>query len=380
MRESSTALKRTNCGVPVLLALVAWLSGPATAPAQGPRRYELADLKALERAFVELADEVRPSVVAIQTYLARDPSTPEGRLIRIRVNKGSGFIIDPNGYIVTNRHVLEDANMFTAVLHDALARDATICETDPRTDLAVLKIDADGLKPVRFGDLADVKVNQWTFACGSPFGLAGDRGNPSVTWGVVSALGRDMTSRFGVDSRVHYYGNLIETSAAINPGSSGGPLFNIDRQVIGVVTAIATDSGVNEGVGFAIPIDQNTRRVLDLLKAGHEVHYGFLGVTVENVEPPRSRHVADALARRGARIRVIDPANGPAAKAGLIAGDIVLEVDGVPVKDTDHLVRLVGFSPVGKAVEITYLRRRVKRKTTVTLGDRYEVLGLVGPN
>lgn len=372
----NTAIARTRISLVVLMLATMW-AGTGSARAQLSRRYELADLKALERAFVELAENVRPSVVSIQTYLVPDSNAMGTRSARIPANKGSGFIIGEDGYIATNRHVLEAANDFSVVLHDGERYHATVVEADPRSDLAVLKIDAEDLVPVRWGDLAKVKVNQWTFACGNPFGLANDKGGPSVTFGMVSALGRDMTHRFEVDQRIHYYGNLIETSSAINPGNSGGPLFNADGEVIGIITAIATTSGVSEGIGFAIPVDTNTRRIIETLKTGRDVRYGYLGVSVNSVEPPSSPRVAGAYVRKGARIVAIDPPDGPAAQAGLRPGDVVIAIDGTPVEDTDHLVRLVGFSQVGAKVDITYLRQQIKRKATVTLGDRYELLGLV---
>ncbi|MEK6677040.1 MAG: trypsin-like peptidase domain-containing protein, partial [Planctomycetota bacterium] len=251
---------------------------------------------------------------------------------------------------------------------------ATLVGSDPRSDLAVLKIDATGLKPIRWGDLNTLKVNQWAFACGNPFGLANSDGRPSVTFGVVSALGRQMTRRLVGDSDIEYYGNLIETSASINPGNSGGPLFNIDGEVIGIVTAIETGSGVSEGRGFAIPVEKNTRRILAALKSGHEVRYGFLGVTVQEVEAATDGRVVDMRNACGAVITEIKVPNGPAAKAGLKPRDIVIEYDGTPVESSDHLVRLVGFTPVGTETVITYLRSGVRRRTNVTIGDRTELL------
>lgn len=355
----------------VLIGTAGW---PLGAYAGVPKRYELADLKALQAAFVGLAEDIRPSVVAIRTYRVSDPNNPGARLVLRPHSQGSGFVVDPDGYVATNRHVVEDANVLSVILYNGLKYEATIVQADQRSDLAILKIEADNLKTVDFGDLSGVKVNQWVFACGNPFGLANDDGRTSVTYGVVSALGRQMTDRLVRNSDLQYYGNMIETSAAINPGSSGGPLFNLDGQVVGIVTAIETSSGVTEGHGFAIPVDKNTRRILDLLKAGEEVRYGFLGVLVEDVDPPQSTLVVDKRICRGAMLRSISFRDGPAARAGLKARDIVVEYDGTPIEDSDHLVRLVGFTPVDTEVPVTYLRGGVKRKTVVTVGDRFQML------
>lgn len=346
--------------------------------AEAPTGYRIADLKVLQSAFVELADTVRPSVVAIRTYQVHSPASPGTSPVMRPYSQGSGFIIDSDGYIVTNRHVVVDSNVVSVILHNGLKFDARIVQTDVRSDLAVLKIDAENLKAVKFGDLADVKVNQWAFVCGNPFGLANEDGRTSVTYGVVSALGRQMTQQLVGDSNVEYYGNMIETSATINPGNSGGPLFDLDGKVIGVVAAIETSSGVSEGFGFSIPIDKNTRRVLDTLKAGNTVRYGFIGVMIQDVDPPQSSLVVDSRVHRGAELTGLNPTNSPAAKAGLKAKDLLIEYDGVPIEDSDHLVRLVGATPVGRQVPITFLRRGVKRTTTITLGDRYEMLSQGG--
>ena len=337
-------------------------------------KYRVADLKALENAFVALADRVRPSVVAIRSYRTNDSESGRRRQVLRPVSQGTGFVIARDGYIATNRHVLEDANVFIVILSGGQRHDAEVIQTDVRSDLAVIKIDVDGLVPVRFGDISEVKVNQWAFAVGNPFGLANDDGMTSVTYGVVSALGREMTNRLTDFSELQYYGNMIETSAAINPGSSGGPLFNIDGRMIGVVTAIETSSGVTEGAGFAIPVTKNTRRILDTLKAGDKVHYGFLGVTVQNVPRSGSSYVADTGRFRGAQLNEITIKGGPADKAGLRPNDIIVEFDGTAVEDFDHLVRLVGFTPVGGRVPLTYLRDGVRRTTSVVLGNRLEML------
>lgn len=360
----------------VLLVVVAGSVGPWPSAAAEPNaRYGVADLRALEDAFIQLAEDVRASVVAIRCYHVRKPEDADS-LVKIPVAQGSGFIIDPNGLIATNRHVVEVAHIITVTVDDGTVYEAKLQESDGRSDLAVLKIDAENLRSVKWGDLPQVRVNQWAFACGNPFGLANNSGKPSVTIGVVSALGRQMTQRIAGNSQLQYYGNLIETSAAINPGNSGGPLFNLYGEVIGIVTAIETSSGVSEGLGFAIPVDKNTRHILATLSEGREVRYGFLGVSVHDVEAPTTRNVADLRPHRGARVLRIDPPNGPAALAGLKPDDVLIEINGTPVENTDHLVRMVGFTPVGEDVVITYLRESVKRKATIKVGDRYELLGL----
>ena len=339
-------------------------------------RYQPPDLKALEDAFVKLADDVRPSVVAIRTYTVYDSHVSDSGTITAPLNQGSGFILDTNGSIATNHHLIAGADLVTVTLSTGQRYDAEVRQIDRRSDLAVVHVDADRLTPIRRGDAGGVKVGQWAFACGNPFGLANHDGRASMTFGLINALGREITDRLDADQRLYYYGNLIETTAAINPGSSGGPLFNIGGEVIGVVTAIETASGVSEGTGFAIPINDSTWRILTTLASGEPVRYGFIGVNIGDVPQPRSRVVAHTLAHRGAMITAIRPADGPAGKAGLLANDVVTQVDGTLVEDSDHLVRLIQYSPVDSEVEITYMRKGVKRKTTVKLADRDELLGV----
>ena len=375
MTNANPYVRMTKVRIGLAALLIAWVAWPAAGQTNLPQRYRLADLKALQKAFVEIAQEVNPSVVAIRTYYVHKSGEDAESPVRAPVSQGSGFIIDDDGFIATNRHVLEEANDITVILHNGKRYDAEIHQTDVRSDLAVLKIEAEGLKPVRWGDVGDVRVGHWSFAVGNPFGMANDDGRMSVGLGTVTALGRSLTRRLAQVPNLQYYGNLIETSSPINPGNSGGPLFNIDAEVIGIVTAIETSSGVNEGAGFAIPIDKNTRAILDTLRSGEVVHYGFMAVTVQEVDRPRVRRVVDGRVYRGAQISSLTLRHGPAAKAGLKPGDIIIAVDGTPVENSDHLVRLVSFSPVGAKVEITFLRRGIKRNTTVKLGDRRELLG-----
>ena len=355
-----------------------WTVSASPVRAGLPGKYRIADLKALEKAFVDLAQEVRPSVVAIRTFYVHGADDRRNRPVKTPVSQGSGVIIDTDGYIATNLHVLEEpANHFVVILDSGEEFVATLQQQDIRSDLAVIKIEAKNLQAIRWGDLRKVRVNHWTLSVGNPFGMGNDNGNLSVGLGTVTALGRTLTSRLADNPQVQYYGNLIETSSPINPGNSGGPLFNVDGELIGIVTAIETSSGFNEGAGFAIPIDKNTRRILETLKAGKRVAYGYLGVRISDNRKSSVRRVVDGRVYWGASIDAIDLADGPAARAGLKSRDIVVEVDGIPVRDSDHLMRLISFTPAGENTVLTFMRRGVKRKTTVTLGDRYRLLGLI---
>ena len=364
-------IRRCKLALVAVAALV--FSAPALRAEESVERYRLADLKALERAFVSLAERVQPSVVAIRTYRLVDPVPDHPTEIPMPLSQGAGFVIDPEGLILTNRHVLERADVIKVILHTRHEYNATLVQDDMRSDLAVIRVDADHLRPVTWGDATTLRVNQWAFAAGNPFGLANDTGEASITYGVVSALGRKLTHRLARNSELEYYDNLIETSAAINPGSSGGPLFNLDGQVIGIATAIESASGVNEGVGFAIPIDRYTRTIIDTLKEGQPMRYGFLGVSViDNAQ--RSPLVVDLQGGRGARIARVF-ADTPAEQAGLHVDDVVLEFNGTPVRGQDHLVRLVSVTPVGQQVPLVVQRGRMKHTAVVTIGDRFNLLG-----
>ncbi|HNQ22748.1 MAG TPA: trypsin-like peptidase domain-containing protein [Phycisphaerae bacterium] len=354
-----------------------WAIGLPLVSAQPPQTesYDIGNLRALESAFVRLAEQVRPSVVAVRTYTLPTGAKPDSLTLLTRVlSDGSGFIISPDGLILTNRHVLEDADHVVVVLATGREYPATLRQADIRSDLAVLRIDAEHLPAVRWGSAERVKVNQWAFAFGNPFGLAANDGKASVTFGVVSAVGRKLTDRLAAHRGLEYYDNLIETSAAINPGTSGGPLLNLDGEVIGITTAIESANGVNQGVGFAIPIDAYTRQIIDTLSAGKPMRYGYLGVAVSDNAVPESPMVARLHAARGARIRRVDEGT-PAAAADLRRNDVVLEFNGTPVENGDHLVRLVSLTPVGTTVALLVQRDGQRLPMTVTVGDRFALLG-----
>ena len=340
----------------------------ACASAAPPSLYRIPDLKALQRTFADIAERVKPSVVAIRTY--RYMGLPSGRpdqgVAKAPRSFGSGLIIRADGLILTNQHVLADADVIKVVLFNGNEYEAEMVQYDVRSDMAVIRINARPLRAVTLGDAKDVRVGHWCLAVGNPFGIAYGDGNPSVTFGNVAALGRSLTSELdGTDTR--YYGELIQTSSPINPGNSGGPLFDIDGRVIGVVTAIVSGSGVTEGAGFAVPINGRTRPIIDALAAGQRVRYGYLGV---EVLPPSAGPAGRDSATRGALIQNIVADDGPAARANLQPKDVIVEFAGTPIEDADHLIRVVSMTPVGAQAKVRYVRDGTPRETVVTLAER----------
>ncbi|HEY3245761.1 MAG TPA: trypsin-like peptidase domain-containing protein [Phycisphaerae bacterium] len=343
---------------------------PVLAAAQVPQRLREADLKTLQDAFTSLADRVRPSVVAISTYEVVRGGGSEGnpRQVHIAHSQGSGVIFRADGHILTNHHVIEDAEDIRVMLFNGEELPAKLVQSDARSDLAVLQVERANLRPAQLGDLSKVRQGQWTFAFGNPFGLGNHNGRTSFSVGNVSALDRALTEQLDPTQK-RYYGNLIETTSAINPGNSGGPLFNIDGEMMGVVTAIESRSGVSEGIGFAIPICERTKRIIDTLAAGHEVRYGYLGVNVDDVSLALRRELG--LTRSGgAIIRSFAKGASPSAQANLRQNDVIVEFDGVPIENADHLVRLVGATQVGSAAAVKVMRDGKLESTTLALNER----------
>jgi len=339
-------------------------------PAQTATRVNpKADLQALQAAFAEVADAMRPSVVAIRAE-RRLRAAPDGDggpgggavLTRLLPSVGSGVVIREDGMILTNEHVVRDAEKICVVLHDGSSHEAVAVHADPRSDLAVVEIDVEGLRPARLGDVSRVRQGHWAFAMGNPLGLAGD-GGMVMSQGIVSAVGQ----KLHLDpTETRYYGNLIQTSAAINPGNSGGPLVNIDAEVIGITTAISTRSGANEGIGFAVPMEARTKAIIEKLLHGEPVEYGYIGVGVRTA--PREGPCASS-AGGGAVITVIEPGS-PADRAKLAVGDVILEFDGHAVEDADHFVRLVGAAAINRPAGIGYCRGGRRDRTYVVVGCR----------
>jgi serine protease Do len=271
-----------------------------------------------------------------------------------RINSlGSGFIIDPSGLVVTNNHVIADADEISVILNDGTKLNATLVGKDSKSDLALLRVHTDKpLKAVKFGDSDKLRLGQWVIAIGNPFSLGG-----TVTAGIVSARNRDINSG--------PYDNYIQTDAAINRGNSGGPLFNLDGDVIGINTAIISPSGGSIGIGFAVPSDSAVA-VLDQLRQYGETRRGWLGVRIQQV----TDDIADSLnvkPARGALVAGVDD-KGPAKPAGIEAGDVVVSFDGHDVKEMHDLPRIVADTPVGKQVDVVVIRKGNEETHKVTVG------------
>jgi len=282
-------------------------------------------------------------------------NTPNGHpQIPRRVSSlGSGFIIDAAGLVVTNNHVISDADEVNVILNDGTTLKAEVVGRDQKTDLALLRVKPENpLKAVKFGDSDKLRLGEWVIAIGNPFSLGG-----TVTAGIVSARNRDINSG--------PYDNYIQTDAAINRGNSGGPLFNLNGEVIGVNTAIISPSGGSIGIGFAVP-SKTVVAVIDQLREFKEVRRGWLGVRIQQVDD----QIAESLnikPARGALIAGVDE-KGPAKPAGIESGDVIVKFDGKDIKEMRDLPKIVAETPVGKDVEVVIIRKGAEEKRTVKLG------------
>ena len=335
--------------------------------AQRDSSSDIALLERLSNAYSAIADEVQPSVVSIKAMTINEEVNDELKRMFGDENlqpipmtgTGSGFIIDDAGYIVTNNHVVEDAGRVQVTLQDGRDFLAEVIGTDKMTDIAVIKISADDLKPCRLGDSDAMRVGNIVLAIGSPFKF----GN-SVSQGIISAVGRS-----NVDVKIDYKG-WLQTDAPINPGNSGGPLINTRAEVIGMSVAIATESGGYQGVGFAIPSNV-IRRIADTLKRGKKVVRGYLGVALR----PVNRAVAEAYGLDAAYVALIqgiidESEDAPAVKAGMQPDDIILKVDDRRVRDVEDLQDLVAQMPPGTKARFNIWRHKRSKVVTVEIGKQ----------
>ncbi|MCB2146121.1 MAG: DegQ family serine endoprotease [Deltaproteobacteria bacterium] len=265
---------------------------------------------------------------------------------------GSGFIIDDSGFIVTNNHVIEDADQIKVILADDKEFDAELVGRDPKTDLALIRIEgAKNLKPLELGDSEKLKVGTWVVAIGSPFGL-----EQTVTAGIVSAKGRIIGSG--------PYDDFIQTDASINPGNSGGPLLNMDGEVVGINTAIIASG---QGIGFAIPVNL-AKGIIDQLKDKGEVTRGWLGVGIQDLTPELADYYG-LKAEKGVLVTQVFEGD-PADKAGIKVNDVILSVDGQNVTTGRELSAMIANTPVGHQTKIDLIRDGKKKALTVTLAKR----------
>jgi serine protease Do len=270
---------------------------------------------------------------------------------------GSGLIIDSNGYVVTNNHVIESADTITVTLEDGSELVATLVGTDPKTDIALLKVSPDApLTSVKLGDSDAARVGDWVLAIGNPFGLGG-----TATFGIISAIGRDIQSG--------PYDNYLQIDAAINSGNSGGPVFNVAGEVIGVNTAIFSPNGGNVGIGFAIPATQ-VQKIADALKDDGHVTRGWLGVQIQEIDKDLAENLGMDTAKGAMVANVV--AGSPAEHAHVKVGDVITAIDGQVVDSPKSLSRLIADANPNRKVRITVLRGGDEKHLSVQLGEADE--------
>jgi serine protease Do len=348
-------------------------------PAPKPTPQEVRPLEETGQAFEAIAEHVTPAVVSITAEQLETRRTPQRRNNLPGMDEffrqfedqqqprgggsGSGFIVSKDGYILTNNHVVANADRVTVTLLDNRRFEAKVVGRDPTTDVAVIKVDANDLPMVALGDDAKTRIGQWVVAIGNPLGL-----EFTVTAGIVSAKGRSQLNLPGAQQR-YAIQDFIQTDAAINPGNSGGPLVNIRGEVIGINSAIASATGFNAGYGFAIPITLAKLVMDDIVQYGR-VRRAVLGVSIDEVDPADAR--AAGLAEiRGVKIQAFDPseAESPAARAGVEIGDIITSAAGQRVSRISELQRVIrGFKP-GQIVDIEAMRFGQKKSFRIRLGE-----------
>ena len=353
----------------LFLSLGLALPAPVTADISDKDATEL--LTKIGDAMAKIADRVTPAVVNISTTRTvkapanpffNDPffkrffgeSTDEGQKRKV-ASLGSGFIATPDGYIITNNHVIEGAeDIVVRLANDKAPYEGKVIGVDSRTDVAVIKIDKKNLPTIPWGNSDKIRPGEIILAVGNPFGL-----NHSITMGIISAIGRE---GMGISD----YENFIQTDAAINPGNSGGPLVNVKGEVIGVTNAIFSTSGGYQGIGFAIPSNM-VKNVMDSIISQGKVVRGWLGVQIQ----PLTAELAKQFGLKDdSGVLLVDVAEGgPAAKAGMKGGDVVVEYDGKKTNDAFHFKNMVAETKPGKQVSVKIIREGNLLTANVTIGE-----------
>jgi serine protease Do len=406
MQESATSVRNSRAPSARRLALLAGVAGLGVSVLFAGSGFNLnsslgplspaAHAQGLQRpvGFADIVEKVKPAVVSVRVKMDGGPRTtgfegdlpfpkgsPMDRFFRqfgspdegnqgapgnpgnqgrqgspggrnMVTGQGSGFFISADGFAVTNNHVVDKAENVQVTADDGKIYDAKVIGTDPRSDLALIKVEGRGDFPfVKFAE-GNPRIGDWVLAVGNPFGLGG-----TVTAGIVSARGRDIGSG--------PYDDFIQIDAPVNKGNSGGPTFDVDGNVIGVNTAIFSPSGGSVGIAFAIPAD-TVKKVVAQLKDKGSVTRGWIGVQIQSVTP----EIADSLGLKSvAGALVAEPqAGGPAAKAGIEAGDVITSVNGAPLKDARELARQIGGLPPGTSVKLSILHKGAEKTVTLTLG------------
>ena len=416
MHESATPVRKSRAASARRVALLAGVAGLGVSVLLAGSGFNLnsslgsfspaAQAQGLQRpiGFADIVEKVKPAVVSVRVKLDGGPrmmgfegelpfpkGSPMDRFFRqfgspdegdqgggqgrqgapagrnMITGQGSGFFISADGYAVTNNHVVDKAENVQVTTDDGKIYQAKVIGTDPRSDLALIKVDGRGDFPfVKFAE-GNPRIGDWVLAVGNPFGLGG-----TVTAGIVSARGRDIGNG--------PYDDFIQIDAPVNKGNSGGPTFDVDGNVIGVNTAIFSPSGGSVGIAFAIPAD-TVKKVVSQLKEKGSVTRGWIGVQIQSVTP----EIADSLGLKSVQgALVAEPqSGGPAAKAGIEAGDVITSVNGATIKDARELARQIGGLPPGTSVKLALLHKGAEKAVTLTLGqlpDQREARAETGNN